>query len=53
MAKLTKLEQVDPKTLAQAQEIVDKVKRSLKKKTSSAKTALELATHLRNIKKEG
>jgi hypothetical protein len=53
MAKQTKLEKVDPETLAQAQEIVLKIKRSLQKKTSVTKTATELATHLQNIKKEG
>jgi hypothetical protein len=51
--KAVKIEKSDPTTFNQALEIVQKVKRSLGKKTSVTKIATELATHLQNIKKEG
>jgi len=49
-AKQTKLEKEDPVIYAQAYEIVEKIKRGLRKKISPTKLATELTQVLRSIK---
>jgi hypothetical protein len=50
MAKKVHQEKIDPVTMAQAEDIVLRIKRGLQKKTSVSKLSSEMATHLASLK---
>jgi hypothetical protein len=50
-AKQTRLEKEDPVIYAKAYEIVERIKRGLRKKTSPTKLATELAQVLQELRK--